>query len=174
MKWYVVHTFASHEFKIRDAILKGCVGTDLEDKIGEVLIPTQKTFQIKEGKKVERDKKLFNSYIIVQADLTPDVYNFIKRIPGVTHFLGTTNKPVPLSELEINRLLGINDRDQNDQATFEFLPGDMVKIAAGPFTDFEGIVDKVNPETKKIIVQVTVFGRVTPVELSIDQVEALT
>lgn len=171
MNWYVVHTFASQEFRIKDVIEKGKVDTPFEDKIGQVLIPTQKTFMIRDGKKVEREKKVFNSYIILEAELTPDVYNFIRRIPGVTNFLGTGKKAIPLSEAEVNRLLGIADRDSNKSSGYEYLPGDIVNIKSGPFTDFQGIVKETNNANSKLTVEVTVFGRVTPVEVSIDDVE---
>lgn len=173
MKWYVAHTYASHEFKIKEAIEKGIRGTVLEDKVGQILIPTQKTFHIREGKKIEREKKLFNSYIIIEADLTPEIYNFIVGIPGVTNFLGTGKKPQPLSEHEVNKLLGISDREKEDGKQFNFLPGDMVKITAGPFSDFEGVIDKISDDNLKLTIKVTVFGRVTPVEVRSDQVEIL-
>ncbi|MBN1326921.1 MAG: transcription termination/antitermination factor NusG [Candidatus Cloacimonetes bacterium] len=173
MKWYVVHTYASHEFKIQEAIVKGIKGTELEDKIGQVLIPTQKTFHIRDGKKVEREKKLFNSYIIIEADLTPEVYSFIVGLPGVTNFLGTGKKPQPLSDYEINRLLGIADREKEPGKNYEFIPGDMVRITAGPFSDFDGVVDKISEKEQKLTIKVTVFGRVTPVEVKTDQVEII-
>lgn len=173
MKWYVVHTYASHEFKIKEAIEKGVKETDLEDKIGEILIPTQKTFHIREGKRVEREKKLFNSYLIIQMELTPQSYSFIMNLPGVTNFLGSGKKAQPLTENEVNRLLGINDRDKDSPEEYEYLPGDMVKINSGPFTDFEGVIDKISDDRKKLTVKVTVFGRVTPVEVKIDQVELM-
>lgn len=173
MKWYVAHTYASHEFKIKEAIEKGTQGTDLESKIGQILIPTQKTFHIRDGKKVEREKKLFNSYIIIEADLTPELYAFIKGLPGVTNFLGSGKKPQPLSEKEVNRLLGITEREKESAEEYKFLPGDMVKITAGPFNDFEGIIEKISDDHQKLTIKVTVFGRVTPVEVKINQVEII-
>lgn len=171
MKWYVAHTYAAHEFKIKEAIIKGIQGTDIEDKIGQILIPTQKTFHIRNGKKVEREKKLFNSYIILEAELTPGVYTFIVGLPGVTHFLGSGKKPQPLTEIEVNRLLGIADRDKAEAEDYNFIPGDMIKITSGPFSDFDGVIDKISEDKQKLTVKVTVFGRVTPVEVKSDQVE---
>lgn len=173
MKWYVAHTYASHEFKIKEAIEKGILGTDLEDKIGQILIPTQKTFHIRDGKKVEREKKLFNSYIIIEADLTPEVYSFIKGLPSVTNFLGSGKKPHPLSEKEVNRLLGISEREKESAEDYKFLPGDMIKITAGPFSEFDGVIEKISEDRQKLTVKVTVFGRVTPVEVKINQVEII-
>ena len=173
MKWYVVHTYASHEFKIKEAIEKGIRDTDLEDKFGQILIPTQKTFHIRDGKRIEREKKLFNSYIIIEMELTPQSMNYVMGIPGVTNFLGTGKKPQSLTENEVNRLLGISDRDKDTSKEYEYLPGDMVKINSGPFTDFEGVIDKISEDNQKLTIKVTVFGRVTPVEVKIDQVEII-
>jgi len=172
-KWYVVHTMASHEFKIRDAIQRSIAGTHLEEKVGEILIPTQNTFHIRDGKRIEREKKLFNSYLILELEMDPEVYNFIVSLPGVTHFLGTGKKAQPLSEKEINRLLGYADRDSDDAESYEFLPGDIVKITDGPFNEFEGVVEKAKKDSGKLVVKVTVFGRVTPVEVGYDQVEIM-
>jgi transcriptional antiterminator NusG len=171
MKWYVVHTYASHEFKIREAILKGIQQTEMQDKIGQILIPTQKTFHIRDGKKVEREKKLFNSYLIIEADLTPEVFSFILGMPGVTNFLGSKKKPLPLSENEVNKLLGIAEREKDSEKEFKYITGDLVKITAGPFSDFEGKIDKISEDGQKLTVKVTVFGRITPVEVRTDQVE---
>lgn len=172
-KWYVVHTMASHEFKIRDAIERTVKGTHLEEYVGEILIPTQNTFHIRDGKRIQREKKIFNSYLILELELTPEVYNFINSLPGVTYFLGSGKKPQPLTEKEVNRLLGYQDREAGDDENYSFIPGDMVKITEGPFNEFEGVVEKANKETGKLIVKVTVFGRVTPVEVRFDQVEVM-
>ncbi len=173
MKWYVLHVYSAREQRIKEAIEKGVAGTELEKDLGEILIPTQKTFHIRDGKKVQREKKIFNSYIIIQANLTPELMSFITDIPGVTHFLGSVKKPQPLSEVEAKRLLGISDREDDTGKDYQFIPGDMVKITSGPFSDFDGVIDKVNLDSHKLTVNVAVFGRVTPVELNIDQVERI-
>ncbi len=171
MKWYVVHTYASHENRVKETIDKGKLGTALETRIGQILIPTQKTFHIRDGKKIEREKKLFNSYIIMEAELDPEVIGFVTNIAGVTNFLGDGKRPVPLTDSEVNRLLGIADRDKDDVHNYEYLPGDMVKIIAGPFTDFDGVIEKVSDGGAKLVVNVSVFGRSTPVEVNTDQAE---
>lgn len=173
MKWYVVHTYSAHENKVKTAIEKGIIGTPLEASVGRLLVPVRKTFIIRDGKKVEREKKLFTSYVIIEAEMTNELKSFILNIAGVTNFLGNTkdNKdPIPLSEDEINRLLGITDKDRVLK-THEFLPGDMIKVTAGPFSDFDGVVQKVADDGMKLVIDVTVFGRRTPVELNADQVE---
>ncbi|HOD18124.1 MAG TPA: transcription termination/antitermination protein NusG [Candidatus Cloacimonadota bacterium] len=170
MKWYVVHTYATYENKVKTAIEKGLAGTELGKQIGQILVPVQKTFQIRDGKKVEREKKLFTSYIILEADLTPELITYIRNIAGVTNFLGKGKDPIPLSDEEVKRLLGIADRDK-EAKNYDFLPGDMVKVISGPFTDFEGVIVKTSDDGQKLVINVTVFGRITPVELNADQVE---
>ena len=172
MKWYVVHTFAAHESRVKTSIEKGLAGTELGKQIGQLLVPVQKTFQIRDGKKVEREKKLFTSYIIIQADLSPELITYIRNIGGVTNFLGHGKDPIPLSEEEINRLLGISERDKTAKV-YDFMAGDMVRVISGPFSDFEGVILKSNDDGSKLVINVTVFGRITPVELNADQVETI-
>jgi transcriptional antiterminator NusG len=172
MKWYVIHTFAAHENKVKTAIERGLADTELGQRIGQLLVPVQMTFQIRDGKKVEREKKLFTSYIIIQADLCPELITYVRNIAGVTNFLGHGKDPIPLSEDEINRLLGISDRDKVSK-THDFLPGDMIRVTGGPFSDFEGVIAKTADDGNKLIINVTVFGRITPVELNADQVEMI-
>lgn len=176
MQWYVIHTYSSHENKVKLAIEKGLEGTDLKELVGQLLVPVRKSFIIRDGKKVERERKLFTSYVIIQAELTAELRTYILNIAGVTKFLGQSKDhkdPIPLEEDEINRLLGIADRDKEVGKTFAYMPGDMVKVSAGPFTDFEGIVQKVADDGAKLVIDVTVFGRRTPVELASNQVEIL-
>lgn len=176
MNWYVIHTYSSHENKVKLAIEKGLEGTGLSDKVGQILVPVRKSFIIREGKKVERERKLFTSYVIIEADLTPELKTYILNIAGVTKFLGQSKEhkePIPLDEDEVNRLLGIADREKEPGKTFSYMPGDMVKITTGPFSDFEGVVQKVADDGAKLIIDVTVFGRRTPVELHSNQVELI-
>ena len=170
MKWYVLHTFTAQEDSVKEMILKGVKDTDMESSIGDILVPKQKTYHIREGKKIEREKKIFNSYIIIQCEMSTLLHSYIVNLPGVTHFLGGKN-PYCLPQHEVDRLLGIEERGKTKVATYEFLPRDKIKIISGPFADFEGIIDKINSEGEKLIVKVTVFGRVTPVEVNMDQVE---
>ncbi|MCK9330179.1 MAG: transcription termination/antitermination protein NusG [Candidatus Cloacimonetes bacterium] len=171
--WYVLHTYTAQEDRVKDAILKGTKDTELESLVGEILVPKQKTYHIREGKKIEREKKIFNSYIIIQADLTPHLHSYIVNLPGVTNFLGSGKRAYTLPKNEVDRLLGIEERGKSKVNSYDFIPGDKVKIINGPFADFEGIVDKINSEAAKLIIKVTVFGRVTPVEVNMDQVEII-
>jgi transcriptional antiterminator NusG len=172
MKWYVLHTYTAQEDTVKQTIIKGLKDTEMEHQMGEILVPKQKTYHIREGKKIEREKKIFNSYIIIQCEMTTKLHTYIVSLPGVTHFLGGKN-PYTLPQHEVDRLLGIEERSKSAVKTYEFLPGDKIKIINGPFADFEGVIDKINNEGEKLIVKVTVFGRVTPVEVNMDQVELI-
>ncbi len=176
MKWYAIHTYSSHENKVKTAIEKGLEGTELEQHVGKLLVPLRKAFIVREGKRVEQERKIFTSYVFIEADLTPQLRTYILGIAGVTKFLGQSKDhkdPIPLDEEEVNRLLGIADREKEPGKMFDFMPGDMVKVTTGPFTDFEGVVQKVADDGQKLVIDVTVFGRRTPVELNASQVEIL-
>lgn len=173
MKWYVIHTFSGFEKKVQTAIEKGLEGTELAQKVGRIMVPVRKTFIIRDGKKVERERKVFAGYVILEAELSPELKTYIMGIAGVNKFLGMTKTqkdPTPLSKEEIDRVMGIAEPDM-DSKTFTYMPGDMVKVISGPFTDFEGVVQKTSDEGTKLVIDVTVFGRRTPVELSGNQVE---
>jgi len=170
MMWYVLHTYTAQEDNVKEMIIKGIKDTPMENLVGEILIPRQKTYHIRDGKKIERERKIFNSYIILQCELTPPLYTYIVNLPGVTNFLGG-KKPYKLEQHEIDRMLGLEVRGSTSVGKYEYFPNDKIKIINGPFADFEGIIDKVNPEQEKLVVKVTVFGRVTPVEVNMDQVE---
>ena len=173
MMWYVLHTYTAQEDNVRDMIYKGIKDTEMENLVGEILVPKQKTYIIREGKKIEREKKIFNSYVIVQCELTPKLHSYIVNLPNVTSFLGGKS-PYKLPQIEVDRLLGIEERGKDQvSSSYEFFPKDKIRIINGPFADFEGIVDKINTDTEKLIVNVTVFGRVTPVEVNMDQVQLL-
>lgn len=175
MKWYVVHVFADYELKIKDTLLKLVENNPLQKKLGRVLVPTQKSFHIRNGKRVEREKKIFSNYIIIEADLVPELFNTIIRINGVTKFLGSKKTPFALSKREVDRILGNKEEKSSTkkEEKYDFVTGEMVKITSGPFTDFTGTVEKILSDVKKLNVNVTVFGRITPVELSLNQVEKI-
>ncbi len=173
MKWYVIHTYSGHENKVKTAIEKGLADTTLAEMVGRLLVPVRKTFIIREGKKVERERKLFTSYVIMEAEMCAELKTYVMGIAGVTGFLGIGKDhkdPAPLTQEEVDRLLGITDPDR-DLKTYSYMPGDMVKVTAGPFSDFEGIVQKIADDGTKLVIDVTVFGRRTPVELNANQVE---
>lgn len=172
-KWYVVRTFSGHENKVKTLIeneLKD--NEELRTKIFEVLVPTEKVFEVKDGKKRTKKKNFFPGYILVCADLDIKAKDFILNTPSVMGFLGTQKTPIPLQPDEVKRIVGrISQSDETERTETVFRAGDFVKIIDGPFNNFSGIVEEVNEEKMKIKVMVSIFGRKTPVEIDFVQAE---
>ena len=173
LKWYVVRTFSGHENKV-----KGLIDAELTDnerlraKIQDVLVPTEKVFEVKDGKKKSKTKNFFPGYILVQADLDNQVKDFILNTPSVMGFLGTKTNPNPLQPEEVKRIVGrITQDETTERMETIFRNGDIVKIIDGPFNNFSGTIQEVNEEKMKIKVMVSIFGRKTPVEIDFVQAE---
>lgn len=173
LKWYVVRTFSGHEKKVKsllDAELRD--NDQLRAKITEVLVPMEKVFEVKDGKKKSKTKNFFPGYILVQADLDRKVIDFIVNTPSVMGFLGSPTKPTPLQPDEVKRIIGRLTQDETTERTETiFRVGDFVKIIDGPFNNFSGYIEEVNEEKMKIKVMVSIFGRKTPVEIDFVQAE---
>lgn len=171
-KWYVVKTFSGHENKVKTIIdneLKD--NTRLSDKIVEVLVPMEKVFEVKDGKKKSKTKNFFPGYILVNAILDPYVTDFISNTPSVMGFLGPKNNPNPLHADEVKRIIGRIKADETERIETYFRAGDIVKIIDGPFNNFSGVIEEVSEEKMKIKVLVSIFGRKTPVEIDFVQAE---
>jgi len=172
-KWYVVRTFSGHENKVKTLIemeLKD--NEELREKIKEVLIPIEKVFQVKDGKKKTKLRNFFPGYILLHADLDNKVKDFIVNTPSVMGFLGDQNKPNPLQPEEVKRIVGrIALEDETERSDTMFRAGDYVKIIDGPFNNFTGYVEEVNEDKMKMKVMVSIFGRKTPVEIDFVQAE---
>ena len=173
LKWYVVRTFSGHENKV-----KGLIDAELADnerlraKIQDVLVPTEKVFEVKDGKKKSKTKNFFPGYILVQADLDNQVKDFILNTPSVMGFLGTKTNPNSLQPEEVKRIVGrITQDETTERMETIFRNGDIVKIIDGPFNNFSGTIQEVNEEKMKIKVMVSIFGRKTPVEIDFVQAE---
>ena len=173
LKWYVVRTFSGHENKVKSLIEAELSDNEkLKAKIQEVLVPTEKVFEVKDGKKKSRTKNFFPGYILVQADLDNQVKDFILNTPSVMGFLGTKNNPNSLQPEEVKRIVGrITQDESSERMETIFRNGDIVKIIDGPFNNFSGTVQEVNEEKMKIKVMVSIFGRKTPVEIDFVQAE---
>lgn len=175
MKWYAVHTYSGHENKVRTYIEGAQDGAGIGERIGRVVVPTEEVVEMKDGKKTMSLKKFLPSYVLVEMELDKETLHFVTSVPGVTSFVGPGKHPQPLREEEVERVLGqIDRRKEEDVKEMPYQVGDQVKVIDGPFSDFIGLVDDINPEKSKIKVMVSIFGRNTPVELDVLQVEIAT
>ena len=175
-KWYVVRAVSGQENKIKTYIENEISRLGLEDYVDQVLVPTEKVIQIRNGKKINKEKVYFPGYIMIQANLSGEVPHIIKSITNVIGFLGETKggDPVPLRQSEVNRMLGKVDElsiKADANIAIPFTKGETVKVIDGPFNGFDGTIEKINEEKRKLEVMVKIFGRKTPLELSYMQVE---
>lgn len=174
-KWYVVRSVSGQENKIKDYIEKEISYQGLEDHIEQILVPTEKVVQIRNGKKINKERVYFPGYIMIQANLMGEIPHIIKGINGVIGFLGETKggDPIPMRKSEVNRMLGKVDElsVKTDNVAIPFTLGETIKVIDGPFNGFNGTVEKINEEKRKLEVMVKIFGRKTPLELSYMQVE---
>ena len=172
INWYIVQTFSGFEQKVAETIKEKIQKKELSDKISEVLVPMHEVTVVKKGKRVQRKKKYFPSYVLIKMQMNKELYHMIKNIQKVTGFLGPTGTPVPVSDKEINQILGnIKDGSLAPEPSLTFDVGEQVKVCEGPFASFSGLVEEVDEEKSKLKVSVSIFGRPTPIELEYDQVE---
>ena len=181
LKWYVLRAVSGQEKKVKAYLDNEISRQSLEEHIPQVLIPTERVYELKNGKKKIKEKNFFPGYILIQANVeNGETLHLIKNIPGVIGFLGTNKnnpnlKPVALRESEINRILGKVDESLSGEYTFEdpFIKGESVKVMDGPFNGFTGTIEEIFEDRKKLQVTVKIFGRNTPLELSYTQVEKI-
>ncbi|NRA11421.1 MAG: transcription termination/antitermination factor NusG [Crocinitomicaceae bacterium] len=175
MRWYVVRAISGKEKKVKEYLDMEISRLKLDDFVGQVLIPTEKVFQMRKGKKVSKEKAYLPGYVLVEASLVGEVPHVIKGIPNVIGFLGTEKggDPAPMRLSEVNRILGKVDELSESEAEMKipFVVGEAVKVIDGPFNNFTGVVDDINEEKKKLKVMVKIFGRKNLLELSYMQVE---
>ncbi len=170
--WYVVHTYAGYENKVKANLESRIHTMQMEDKIFRVHIPMEDVMEIKSGKKQVVQKKVFPGYLLVKMFYDNDSWYVVRNTPGVTGFVsaGTGSKPTPLSKREVEKILAVKKEEQKPQVRLGFEEGDVVRIISGPFADFNGTISEINPDQAKLKVLVNIFDRETPVELSFDQV----
>ena len=174
MYWYVLHALAGHENKVKLYIETQAPLMGLGELIGNVVVPTEDTIEMKDGKKKTTKRKFLPSYVLIEMELTGETQYFISSVPGVTNFVGPGRKPERLKQSEVDRILGqITSSQEREVPAMKFNINDKVKVIDGPFTDFSGVVEEVNPLKSKVKVSVSIFGRPTPVELDVLQVEKL-
>lgn len=173
-KWYVIHTYSGYENKVKANLEHRIQSMGMEDKIFDVRVPTETVTDLKSGgRKVTTEKKVFPGYILVQMELGDDSWYVVRNTPGVTGFVGSQGKPVPLSRDEFNRIAKRTEPGTRQRTSTDFNEGMAVKVTAGPFADFDGVISEVNLDKATVKVMVSIFGRETPVELSFDQVAKL-
>src|SRR5512133_628424 len=173
-KWYVLRAIGGKEKKMKEYIESEVTRLNLQEFISQVLIPQEKIYQIRNGKKISKERNYFPGYIIIEAALVGEIPHILKNIPNVVGFLGGKNdEPVPLRQSEVNRILGKVDEltASEEELNVPFFVGESVKVIDGPFNSFTGVIEEVNEEKKKLKVMVKIFGRKTPLELSFMQVE---
>lgn len=171
-KWYIIHTYSGFERKVAESLMNRVQAYSLQEKIGQILIPTEDVVEIKGGKKVVTSKLFFPGYILVEMAMDDETWHLVRNTPKVTGFVGQGNKPTPLTEDEVNQVVHrVSTSDEKPKPKFVFDKGETVKIIDGPFSNFTGVVEDVNLERNTVKVMVTIFGRSTPVELEFVQVE---
>ena len=167
--WYVINTYSGHEYKVINALITRIKTMNLSDKIFQAIVPIQSKMVIRRGKKVKTQEKTFPGYVLIQMVLNDDSWVTVRTTQGVTGFIGVDNKPTPISQVEVDRILKTTKEDKPKYQT-PFSLGDVVKITNGPFTDFIGTIDNIDKEKGKLRVLVSFFERETPVELDFLQV----
>ena len=171
-RWYIVHAYSNFENKVAQSIKDQAQQRGLADKFDEVLVPTEKVVEVRRGRKVDAERKFFPGYVLVKMDLTDDAYHLIKNTPKVTGFLGTDNKPMPISETEAQHILQqVQEGVERPKASVSFEIGENVRVADWPFASFSGVVEEIDEARSRVKVAVSIFGRSTPVELEFGQVE---
>ena len=174
-KWYVLRTIGGKEKKVKEYIESEIANAGLQEYVSQVLIPTEKVYQIRNGKKVSKERNFFPGYLLIEAALVGEIPHMLKSITNVIGFLGDTKggDPVPMRQSEVNRILGrVDEMAENDEEiNIPYVVGETVKVTDGPFNGFNGIIEEINEEKKKLKVMVKIFGRKTPLELSFLQVE---
>ena len=170
--WYIVQTFSGFEQKVSETLREIIEKKQLNEKISDVLVPMHEVTEVKRGKRVQRKKKYFPSYLLVKMEMNKELYHMIKNIQKVTGFLGTMGKPVPVSEKEIDKIMGrIKEGTLAPKSEISFDIGEQVKVCEGPFASFSGLVEEVDEDKSRLKVSVSIFGRPTPIDLEYNQVE---
>jgi transcriptional antiterminator NusG len=172
-RWYVINTYSGHENKVRTNLLHRVDSMGQQDTIRRVVVPTEQVVETKDGQKVNVEKRTLPGYVLVQMDMTDDSWHVVKNTPGVTGFVGAQQRPVPLSQPEVDRILHTATVEAKPRARAEFLLGEQVKVTSGPLSDFDGEIVEVNPDAGRLKVSVSIFERQVPVELEFDQVKKI-
>ncbi|TDQ60220.1 transcription antitermination protein nusG [Maritalea mobilis] len=173
-RWYIVQAYSNFERKVAESIKEKVASTGLDHLFDDVLVPTEKVVEVRRGRKVDAERKFFPGYVLVKMELTDETFHLIKNTPKVTGFLGSDHKPIPISESEAQSILHqVQEGVDRPKPSVSFEVGEQVRVSDGPFASFNGLVEEVDEERARLKVEVSIFGRATPVELEYGQVEKL-
>ena len=174
-RWFVINTYSGHEKKVKANLEHRVETMGARQRVRQVVVPTEQVAELKDGKREMVEKRTMPGYVLVNMEMTDDAWNLVKNTPGVTGFVGSRNKPVPLSQPEVDRILhhGAPTGAQGQKAQVEFSLGESVKVTSGPLSDFSGEIAEINEDAAKLKVLVSIFGRETPVEVGYDQVKKI-
>jgi transcriptional antiterminator NusG len=169
-RWYAINTYSGHENKVKHNLEHRVVSLSQQRAVRQVVIPTEQVSDMKDGQKVQVERRTMPGYVLVNMELNDDSWGLVKNTPGVTGFVGAQNKPVPLSQSEVDRLLN-REVAERPRTRAQFSIGETVKVVSGPLSDFSGEISEINEDAAKLKVLVSIFGRETPVEVGFDQVK---
>ena len=171
-RWYIIQAYSNFEKKVAESILEEVRRKGLEDLFEEVLVPTEKVVEVRRGRKVDSERKFFPGYVLAKMDMTDEAFSLVKNTPKVTGFLGAENKPQPIREREAMQILNqVQEGVERPKPSVSFEVGENVRVSDGPFASFNGTVEEVDEERARLKVEVSIFGRATPVDLEYGQVE---
>ena len=171
-RWYVINTYSGHENKVKQNLEHRVHTMGQERNVRQVVVPTEQISEMKDGQKVSTEKRTMPGYVLVNMEMTDDAWNLVKNTPGVTGFVGSRNKPIPLSQPEVDRLMH-RETAERPRARAQFQVGETVKVISGPLSDFSGEIAEINEDAAKLKVLVSIFGRETPVEVGYEQVKKI-
>ncbi len=170
--WYIVQSHSSFENKVAQLIKEEANKAKISDKIEEIVVPTHDVTEVKRGKRVQRKKKYFPGYVLIKSEMNDNIYHMIKNIKKVSGFLGTKGIPVPVSDKEIEKILGqMKDGVAQPKSTIDYSVGEKVQVVDGPFASFSGLIEDIDEDKLRVKVSVSIFGRPTPVDLEFNQIE---
>ncbi len=173
-RWYIVHAYSNFEKKVAESLREQADQQGLADQFEEILVPTEEVVEVRRGRKINAERKFFPGYVLAKMEMSDEAYHLVKNTPKVTGFLGADNKPQPISQAEVDRILHqVQEGVGRPKPSITFEIGEQVRVADGPFASFNGFVEEVDEEKARLKVAVSIFGRATPVELEYGQVEKL-